>query len=114
MGETYELGEVEWNEVDREGTQGVALHVVVPLEEGGRTQVSLTRIAEGGSYAIHVDEYAQVFCVLDGEGEGEVAGERTRLKPGVIMRTDAGDPHGLWAAADRPLVVLTANTYPER
>ena len=113
MGESYELGEVEWDEIDRDGTKGVALSVVVPLEEGGRTQVSLTRIAAGGSYDVHVDEYAQVFCVLEGEGEGEVAGERIRLAPGVIMRTDAGDPHGLWAAADRQLVVLTANTWPE-
>ena len=112
MGQSYELGDVEWKEVDREGTQGVALHVVVPLEEGGRTQVSLTRIAKGGSYDVHTDDYSQVFCVLDGQGEGEVDGRRTRLEPGVIMRTDAGDPHGLWAAADRPLVVLTANTYP--
>jgi quercetin dioxygenase-like cupin family protein len=112
MGESYELGEVEWKQVDREGTDGVALHVVVPLEEGGRTQVSLTRIAAGGAYDVHVDDYAQVFCVLDGAGEGEVDGARTRLEPGVIMRTDAGDPHGLWASPDRPLIFLTANTYP--
>jgi quercetin dioxygenase-like cupin family protein len=111
MGESFELADVKWNEVDRAGTQGVALHVLVPLEDGGRTQVSLTRIAEGGRYDSHVDEYAQVFCVLDGDGEGEVNGERIRLEPGVVMRTNAGDPNGLWAAADRPLVVLTANTY---
>jgi hypothetical protein len=36
-----------------------------------------------------------------------------RLEPGVIMRTQAGEPHALRAAADQPLVVLTVNTYPQ-
>jgi quercetin dioxygenase-like cupin family protein len=112
MGDTYELAEADFKEVGRDGTQGVEIHLLVPPEEGARTQVSVTRIAAGGSYDLHVDEYAQVFCVLDGGGEAEVGGERTRLEPGVILRTNAGDPHGLWAAADRPLVVLTVNTYP--
>jgi quercetin dioxygenase-like cupin family protein len=113
MSDRYELADAAWKQVDRPGTQSVELHMLVPVEEGGRTQVSATRIAAGGSYDLHVDDYAQVFCVLDGQGEAEVGGERTRLEPGVILRTNAGEPHGLWAAADRPLVVLTVNTYPE-
>ncbi|MQA75328.1 MAG: cupin domain-containing protein [Solirubrobacterales bacterium] len=113
MGDTYELVDAVFKEVERQETQGVEIHVLVPAHEGGRTQVSVTRIAPGGRYDIHVDEYAQVFCVLDGQGEAEVGGERTRLEPGVILRTNVGDPHGLWAAADRSLVVLTVNTYPE-
>jgi quercetin dioxygenase-like cupin family protein len=113
MGDRYELGEAVFKQVDRQGTEGVEIHLLVPPKEGARTQVSVTRIAAGGSYDRHVDEYAQVFCVLDGQGEAEAGGERTPLEPGVILRTDAGEPHGLWAAADRPLVVLTVNTYPE-
>jgi quercetin dioxygenase-like cupin family protein len=34
------------------------------------------------------------------------------LEPGVILRTQAGEPHALIAADDEPLVVLTINTYP--
>ena len=113
MAQRYELADATWNQVKRDVTRGVETHVLVPLEEGGRTQVAATRIAAGGAYEVHVDDYAQVFCVLDGRGEAEIGGERTALEPGVILRTRAGEPHGLWAAADRSLVVLTVNTYPE-
>jgi quercetin dioxygenase-like cupin family protein len=113
MSHTYELAEADFKAVEREETRGVEIHLLVPPEEGARTQVSVTRIAAGGSYERHVDEYAQVFCVLEGRGEAEVNGERTPLEPGVILRTNVGDPHGLWAAADQPVVVLTVNTYPK-
>ena len=73
----------------------------------------MTRIAAGGIYGDHVDDYAQIFCVLEGRGEAEVAGKPTPLKVGVILRTQAGEPHALRAADDQPLVVLTVNTYPE-
>jgi mannose-6-phosphate isomerase-like protein (cupin superfamily) len=113
MGHTYELADAAWKQVDREGLRGVETHVVVPADEGGRKQVAVTRIAAGGVYGVHVDDYSQVFFVLEGRGEAEVGGERVPLEPAVILRTQAGDPHGLWAAADVPLVVLTVNTYPE-
>lgn len=112
MGGRYEPAEAAWKQVDREGAQAVESQVLVPLDEGGRTQVAVTRIAAGGEYGVHVDDYAQVFCIMKGRGEGEVAGERTALEPGVIVRTQAGEPHGLRAAADEALVFLTVNTYP--
>jgi len=99
--------------VDRQETRAVESQVLVPLEEGGRTQVAVTRIAAGGEYGVHVDDYSQIFSVLHGRGEGEVDGEPVPLQPGVIMRTQAGEPHALRAAADQALVVLTVNTYPE-
>lgn len=113
MGERYELAAAAWKQVERQETRGVETHVVLPADEGGRTQVSVTRIAAGGAYDLHVDEYAQVFFVLEGRGEAEVGEERAPLEPGVVLRTRAGEPHGLWAAADLPLVVVTVNTYPK-
>jgi quercetin dioxygenase-like cupin family protein len=113
MSGRYELAEAVWKPVERQGARAVETHVLVSLEEGGRTQVAVTRIAAGGVYGVHVDDYAQLFCVLEGRGEAEVAGEQTPLEPGVFLRTQAGEPHGLWAAADQPLLVLAVNTYPE-
>jgi quercetin dioxygenase-like cupin family protein len=113
VGGRYELAEAVWKQVERQGVRAVENHVLVPLEEGGHTQVAVTRIAAGGVYGDHVDDYAQIFCVLEGRGEAEVGGEQTPLEPGVILRTKAGEPHSLRAAVDRPLVVLTVNTYPE-
>ena len=113
MGHSYELADAAWKPVERQGTRRVENHVIVRADEGGRTQVAVTRIGDGGAYDVHVDDYAQVFVVLDGRGEAEVGGERVPLEPGVILRTKVGEPHGLWAAADLPLVVLTVNSYPE-
>jgi quercetin dioxygenase-like cupin family protein len=113
MGGRYELADADWKQVEREETRAVESHVLVPLEEGGRTQVAVTRIAPGGEYGRHVDEYAQVFCVVEGRGEGEVDGEQVPLEPGVIVRTQAGEPHALRAAPDQALLVLTVNTYPQ-
>ena len=113
MGGRYELAEGAWKQVERQGAQAVEIQVLVRPEEGARTQVAVTRIAAGGVYGVHVDDYAQVFCVVEGRGEAEVAGEQTSLEPGVILRTQAGEPHGFRAAADEALVVLTVNTYPK-
>jgi quercetin dioxygenase-like cupin family protein len=112
VGGRVELAEGSWKQVERQGAQAVEIQLLVPPEEGARTQVAVTRIAAGGVYGVHVDDYAQVFCVLEGRGEAEVDGEHMSLEPGVILRTRAGEPHGLRAAADQPLVVLTVNTYP--
>ena len=114
MGERYELSEAAWAKVGRQGAHSVESHVLVPLEDGGRTRVSITRIAPGGTFGPHVDDYAHVFCVLEGRGEAKAGGERSRLEPGVILRTQIGEPHGLWADPDDgPLVLLTSNVYPE-
>jgi quercetin dioxygenase-like cupin family protein len=112
MGGRYDIGDAAFKLVDREGLRGVESHPLLSLEEGGRTQVALTRVRAGGEYATHVDDYAQIFCVVEGRGEGQVDGERVVLQPGVIMRTEAGEPHSLHAADDQPLLVLVVNTYP--
>jgi mannose-6-phosphate isomerase-like protein (cupin superfamily) len=112
MGGRYEASEAAWKPVGHKAARAVESQLIVPLEEGGRTQVAVTRIAPGGEYGTHVDDYSQVFCVVEGRGEGEVAGERMPLEPGVMLRTAAGEPHALRAAGGEALVVLTVNTYP--
>ena len=56
MGDTYELADAAWKQVEREGLRGVETHVVVPADEGGRKQVAVTRIAAGGVYGVHLDD----------------------------------------------------------
>ena len=112
MGGRYEPEQVAWKQVGHEAARAVESQVIVPLDEGGRSEVAVTRIAPGGEYGTHVDDYSQVFCVVEGRGEGEVADERTPLAPGVMLKTAAGEPHALHAADDVALVVLVVNTYP--
>ena len=43
----------------------------------------------------------------------KVGGRRHRVGPGSIMHTEPGEPHGMWASEDEPLVMLAANIYAE-
>jgi quercetin dioxygenase-like cupin family protein len=54
-----------------------------------------------------------VICVLEGHGELKVAGHRTAAGPGMVMVTEAGEPHGMFAGDDEPFVLLAANVYGE-
>ena len=114
MGEIYDLSEVEgWRTVERQGAHEVLSHLLLPVEAGGRTRLAITKIEPGGTFGPHVDDYAHVICVVEGHGEMKVGGRRHPVGPGSIMRTDPGEPHGMWAAADEPLVMLAANVYAE-
>jgi quercetin dioxygenase-like cupin family protein len=113
MGEIYDPKEQSWRVIERQGAEAVEGHVLLPVEEGGRTRLSLTRIAPGGTFGPHIDEYAHVFCVLSGSGEAMFGKNRARLEPGLVLKTDVREPHGLWADPDCELVLVAANVYPE-
>jgi hypothetical protein len=61
MGGRYEIDEAAWKQIMRDGSRAVESQILVPLDEGRRTQVAVTRVGP--------------------------AGERIPLEPGVIMRT---------------------------
>lgn len=111
MGRVYRAEGAEWTTVTREGAKAVTSHVLLPLEHGGRTRLSFTRIEPGGVFGPHVDDYEHVFCVQEGHGEAMVGRERSPVVPGDVIVTDVKEPHGLWAAPDAPLVLVTANVY---
>lgn len=111
MGSIYDPESREWTSVERRGAEAVTSHVLLPVEAGGRTRLSLTRIEPGGVFGPHVDDYGHVFCVLDGYGEAMVGKNRQEIVPGQIIETDPGEPHGLWAGEDQALVLVTANVY---
>lgn len=113
MGSVYDPNESPWRTVERKGAESVDSHLLLPVEQGGRTRLSLTRIAAGGTFGPHVDEYAHVFCVLSGTGEAMVGKTRTPLRPGLVVTTDVREPHGLWADGGAELVLVAANVYPE-
>ena len=113
MGRIYDPRDAAWRTIERQGAAAVEGHELLPLEEGGRTRLSITRIAPGGTFGPHIDDYAHVFCVLEGRGEVMVGKQRQQVEPGMVITTDIREPHGLWAADDAPLVLVAANVYPE-
>lgn len=113
MGRIYDPNDESWREIERKGAESVDSHELLPLERGGRTRLSITRIAAGGTFGPHIDDYAHVFCVLEGRGEAMIGKQRMAVEPGMVITSDVHEPHGLWAAADAPLVLVAANVYPE-
>lgn len=112
MGTIYDPSERPWRTIERQGAEEVEGYELLPLDRGGRTRLALTRIAPGGTFGPHIDEYAHVFCVVEGRGEVMVGKQRAPVRPGMVVTTDVREPHGLWAAEDEALVVLSANVYP--
>jgi quercetin dioxygenase-like cupin family protein len=112
MGRVYDPNDESWRPVERRGAVQVTSHLLLPVERGGRTRLSLTRIAAGGTFGPHIDDYEHVFVVLRGEGEVMVAKERRKIAPGDVITTGVGEPHGLWATKDDELVLVTSNVYP--
>jgi quercetin dioxygenase-like cupin family protein len=112
MGRIYDPDDESWLPVERRGAEQVTSHVLLPVERGGRTRLSLTKIAAGGTFCPHVDDYEHVFVVLRGQGEVMVAKERRRIAAGDVVTTRVGEPHGLWATQDDELVLVTSNVYP--
>jgi quercetin dioxygenase-like cupin family protein len=113
MGTIYNPNEKDWRTIERSGAEAVEGLELLPLEEGGRTRLSLTRIAAGGTFGPHIDEYAHVFCVLEGRGEVMLGKQRAPVEPGMVFTSEIREPHGIWAAEDAPLVLVAANVYPE-
>lgn len=100
-----------WRQIERRGAVAVTSHMLVPVERGGRTRLSLTRVRAGGTFGPHIDDYEHVFCVYSGSGEAMVGKLRRPIAPGDIIVTDVNEPHGLWADAAEDLVLVTANVY---
>lgn len=112
MGRVYNPQDETWTKVERRGAVNVTSHVLLPLENGGRTRLSLTRIAAGGAFGPHVDDYGHVFCVREGTGEVMIGRTRQKIGPGDVIITEVNEAHGLWADDDADLVLVAANVYP--
>jgi quercetin dioxygenase-like cupin family protein len=111
VGHIYDISDASFNEVGRSEAKAVASHVLLGVDQGGRTRLAVTRIEPGGSFGPHVDDYGHVICVLEGHGELKVGGRRTAASPGTVMVTEPGEPHGMFATADEPFVLVAANVY---
>lgn len=113
MGRIFDPQDETWTPIERRGADGVDSLVLLPVDHGGRTRLSLTRIEAGGTFGPHIDDYEHVFCVHSGHGEAMVGKLRQKVEPGDIIVTDIHEPHGLWAGPDEDLVLVTANVYPQ-
>ena len=112
MGRVYIPKNETWTKVERRGAVNVTSHVLLPLADGGRTRLSLTRIGAGSVFGPHVDDYEHVFCVREGTGEVMIGRTRQKIGPGDVITTKINEAHGLWADEHADLILVAANVYP--
>jgi len=74
-------------------------------------RATLTLARPGGEFPEHVDPYAHVFFILEGEGEAFVEGQTLPLKKGTALTVAAGKKHGYRNAGQTDLILITLNIF---
>jgi quercetin dioxygenase-like cupin family protein len=69
----------------------------------------LTRVAPGGEFKNHRDQYGHLFYFLSGEGTISVEDKQTIAKAGVIVRVNPGEMHAYANTGKEDLVLISLN-----
>jgi mannose-6-phosphate isomerase-like protein (cupin superfamily) len=102
--------DLEWNPLRPDLTDHVLSHGLIP--EGATVQsVALTKVAPGGEFATHTDDYHHVFCFLRGEGKGWIGESSYDISSELIVRVTAGTPHGYRNTGSGDLLLITINYF---
>ncbi len=96
---------LEWQPVRPELTRGVYGKTL--FDDG--VKVVLTRVAPGGIFRTHRDEYGHVFYFLSGEGVVAVAGSRFEARPELVVRVTAGELHSYENTGTQDLALISLN-----
>lgn len=88
---------------------GVAMRTVVTgMRTGGRLSQHLVRVAPGCALEQHVHaEQSELHLVLGGSGLGDVAGQPSHYREGVVSAIPVGTPHSVKAGEEGLLLLAT-------
>lgn len=95
----------EWQPIRPDVAHGVYGRTI--LDEG--IKVVLTRVAPGGIFAPHRDDYGHVFCFLSGEGVVTVGEQRLVVKPELLVRIEAGEEHSYENTGPADMLLVSLN-----
>jgi|GEM_PF-153604 len=106
------MAETAWLPIRPDTAHGVYGKTILD----GRIKVVLTRVAPGGAFAPHRDDYGHLFCFLSGEGTVTVGEQRLPIRPEMIVRVAAGEEHAYenTGPADLLLISLNVPAAPEK
>jgi quercetin dioxygenase-like cupin family protein len=77
------------------------------MEDG--VWVVLTRVAPGGKFTTHRDNYGHLFYFLSGDGIVQVGEDQVAAREGVVVQIEAGEPHAYENTGNQDLVLLSLN-----
>jgi len=69
----------------------------------------LTRVAPGGKFKTHRDNYAHLFYFLSGSGVVEVEEKNFDARPGIVVQIAAGEAHAYENVGADDLVLISMN-----
>lgn len=104
----YDLPEAAWPPLRPNQTRDVGACSLLPpgwLAE----RVAIARVAPGGEFRPHRDDYHHVFWILSGEGELVLEERTVAVRAGRVAEVPAGTEHGYRNPGSEDLLLLTIN-----
>jgi quercetin dioxygenase-like cupin family protein len=95
----------DWQPVRPELTAGITGKLLLD----GATKVMLTRVAPGGVFRPHRDNYGHLFHILSGQALAKVEAQEYRLAAGMALQVDAGELHGYENCGEEELLLVSLN-----
>ena len=105
MGEVFDTASLEWETVRPD----VAHEVYGKTLLANGVKLVLTRVAVGGRFDMHQDNYGHLFYFLSGEGLVWVQDKRFKTLPGLVVRVTTNEPHAYENTGNQDLMLISVN-----
>jgi len=70
---------------------------------------SCSRVAPGGKFLTHRDNYAHLFYFLSGSGVVQVEEKKFDARPGIVVQINAGQTHAYENTGVDDLILISMN-----
>lgn len=104
MSRYFEVDALEWQPVRPDDAQGVFAKTLLT-----GVRMTLTRVAPGGGFYLHTDDYGHLFYFLAGKGIVKVGEEEFPVKPGTVVQVTAGESHSYVNMGTEELLLISVN-----
>ena len=105
MCETIDTASLEWQPVRPD----VAREVYGKTLLADGVKIVLTRVAPGGRFLSHRDDYGHLFYFLSGQGVVSVGEKQFEVRPGLAVRVAAGEAHAYENTGPEEMTLISVN-----
>lgn len=105
MSNSFDISSVDWQPVRPNITRDVFGKNMLD----DKIKVVLTRVAPGGIFKTHRDNYGHLFYFLSGSGVVKIGDQQFDAHPGLTVRIQAGEIHSYENTGVQDLVLISMN-----
>ena len=109
MSEILKADSLTWESIRPDVAAGVYGQTLLD----DHVKIVLTRVARGGKFALHRDDYGHLFYFLSGAGSVRVADKESAASAGLMVRVVAGEEHAYENTGMEDLMLISVN-LPDR